>query len=79
MFAALKNMCNNVDIHRAWEDITENIKISGKQMKGSMLNCNGCRTQDHCVWNCDPREFKIQFSPALSSGITYDTHTKHAV
>jgi hypothetical protein len=30
-FAALENLCSEVDINRAWETIRENIKISAKE------------------------------------------------
>jgi hypothetical protein len=31
VFAALKNLDTKVDINRAWETVTENIKISAKE------------------------------------------------
>ena len=30
-FAALRNLSDDMDINRAWENIKENIKISGKE------------------------------------------------
>jgi hypothetical protein len=33
-FAALENLNNNGDINRAWDTITENIKISAKDSIG---------------------------------------------
>jgi hypothetical protein len=33
-FAALENLSDSMDINRAWDDIKENIKISGKESLG---------------------------------------------
>ena len=33
-FAALKNLCNDKDINRAWENIKGNIKTSAKESLG---------------------------------------------
>jgi hypothetical protein len=34
MFAVLQNLHAEVDINSAWDAITENIKISGKESQG---------------------------------------------
>jgi hypothetical protein len=69
-FAALENLDDNGDISRAWDNITENIKISAHESLGycELKHHNPC-FDNKCSKLVDQRkEAKLQWLPDSSKG-----------